>query len=77
MGESAGENLANLLGTASVDANVPGLVTSAAVEAVISFSSPTDLPALFAESPNVAFAVAQFLGGRPPPCLATTLRLRR
>jgi dipeptidyl aminopeptidase/acylaminoacyl peptidase len=40
-------------------------VDSAAVEAVVSFSAPTDLAALYAASPAVAFAVAQFLGGPP------------
>ncbi|MGC8638852.1 MAG: alpha/beta hydrolase fold domain-containing protein [Isosphaeraceae bacterium] len=64
MGESAGANLANLLGTASPSAALgPGV--SAAVAAVISFSSPTDLTTLYAESPQAGKAVAQFLGGPP------------
>jgi acetyl esterase/lipase len=64
MGESAGANLANLLGTSSPSAALgPGV--SAAVAAVISFSSPTDLTALYEESPRAGSAVVQFLGGTP------------
>ena len=64
MGESAGANLANLLGTSSpLAASTPGV--SAAVAAVVSFSSPTDLPALYQQSPQAGKAVAQFLGGPP------------
>jgi acetyl esterase/lipase len=64
MGESAGANLANLLGTASPSAaGAPGV--SAAVAAVISFSSPTDLTALYSESPEAGKAASQFLGGPP------------
>ena len=40
-------------------------VDSASVEAVVSFSSPTDLASLYAESPQAGKAVAQFLGGPP------------
>jgi acetyl esterase/lipase len=61
MGESAGANLANLLGTSSAATGT----SSAAVEAVVSFSSPTDLAALYASSPLAGEAVAQFLGGPP------------
>lgn len=65
MGESAGANLANLLGTYSPwDASGPGV--SAAVQAVISFSSPTDLTTLYQDSSQARKAVAQFLGGPPP-----------
>jgi acetyl esterase/lipase len=64
MGESAGANLANLLGTSSpTAASVQGV--SAAVSAVISFSSPTDLTTLYAESPLAGKAAGQFLGGPP------------
>jgi acetyl esterase/lipase len=63
MGESAGANLANLLGTES--GGGPGSGISASVSAVISFSSPTDLGTLYAESPQAGKAVAQFLGGPP------------
>ncbi len=66
MGESAGANLANLLGTQSVNTGGGSSVAdSAAVSAVVSFSSPTDLPALFSASPQAAVAVRQFLGGPP------------
>jgi acetyl esterase/lipase len=65
IGESAGANLANLLGTSSGSVSSSGPGVSAAVEAVIGFSSPTDLVALYAESPLAASAVAQFLGGTP------------
>ena len=65
MGESAGANLANLLGTqgGADTAAAPGL--SASVQAVVSFSSPTDLAALQARSPQAGRAVVQFLGGKP------------
>lgn len=65
MGESAGANLANLLGTSSGSAAGSGSAGSAAVDAVVSFSSPTDLAALYAASPGARRAVAQFLGGPP------------
>jgi acetyl esterase/lipase len=65
MGESAGANLANLLGTASGAAGTTGPAASSAVEAVVSFSSPTDLPALYAASPLAGYAAAQMLGGPP------------
>jgi dipeptidyl aminopeptidase/acylaminoacyl peptidase len=35
------------------------------VDAVVAFSTPTDLTALQSESPLAAFAAAQFLGGTP------------
>ena len=62
MGESAGGNMANLLGTSS---GVNGVDSMARVNAVVAFSSPTDLVSLFNESPAVSKAVAQFLGGSP------------
>jgi acetyl esterase/lipase len=73
IGESAGANLAALLGTASSaggsgDApatEIAGNGVSAAVEAVIAFSTPTDLSVLGATSPLAALAAAQFLGGSP------------
>lgn len=65
MGESAGANLANLLGSQSREDTTAGAVDSASVEAVVSFSSPTDLLSLYTESPQAGKAVAQFLGGTP------------
>jgi acetyl esterase/lipase len=59
MGESAGANLANLLGTES------GTNRPASVQAVVSFSSPTDLASLVSVSPQVGWAAAQLLGGLP------------
>jgi acetyl esterase/lipase len=61
IGESAGANLAALLGTSSGSRGI----NSAAVQAVVAFSTPTDLTALAAESPLAARAAAQFLGGTP------------
>ena len=59
IGESAGANLAALVGTSSG----PGAGNSNSdVEAVVGFSTPTDLTAL---SPLAAYAAAQFLGGTP------------
>ncbi|MBV8488379.1 MAG: alpha/beta hydrolase [Planctomycetaceae bacterium] len=71
MGESAGANLANLLGTSSGLSSTTGSQNSAAVEAVISFSSPTDLAALYAESPLAGKAITPFLGGTPKSIPAT------
>jgi acetyl esterase/lipase len=65
MGESAGANLANLLGTSSGSSCSNGSQNSAAVDAVIGFSAPTALAELYAESPLAGGAVAQFLGGTP------------
>jgi acetyl esterase/lipase len=59
IGESAGANLAALLGTSSP------LDGSASVSAVIAFSTPTDLTTLDQESPLAGLAAAQFLGGSP------------
>ncbi|MGO9601021.1 MAG: alpha/beta hydrolase fold domain-containing protein [Isosphaeraceae bacterium] len=71
MGESAGANLANLLGTSSGSSGSNGSENSAAVEAVVSFSAPTELASLYAESPLAGKAVAQFLGGTPTAIPAT------
>jgi acetyl esterase/lipase len=63
MGESAGGNLAELLGT---DPGPSGTgTTSTRVDAVIAFSAPSDLAALYAASPWAGRAAAQFLGGSP------------
>ena len=63
IGESAGANLAALLGTYSTHSAGAGV--SAAVEAVLAFSTPTDLTTLYSESPEAGSAAAQFLGGSP------------
>src|SRR5271157_3245780 len=57
MGESAGANLADLLGTGSSFAGTASSAYSAAVEAVVSFSAPTDLAVLYAASPQAGEAV--------------------
>ena len=63
IGESAGANLAALLGT---DPGPPGSGgVSTQVEAVIAFSTPTNLSVLDAQSPLAGLAAAQFLGGSP------------
>ncbi len=63
IGESAGANLAALLGTSSGPAG--GASSTSSVQAVVAFSTPTDLTALAAESPLAGWAAAQFLGGTP------------
>jgi acetyl esterase/lipase len=63
IGESAGANLAALLGTTEANGDAGGV--SSQVNAVIAFSTPTDLPALYAESFLGGLAAAQFLGGTP------------
>jgi acetyl esterase/lipase len=63
IGESAGANLAALLGTSSPPSI--GGTNSAAVDAVVAFSTPTDLTSLYTESPLAGLATAQFLGGSP------------
>ena len=63
LGESAGANLAALLGTSSAQATGGG--NSAAVNAVVALSTPTDLTSLYHESPLAGLAAAQFLGGTP------------
>jgi acetyl esterase/lipase len=60
VGESAGANLAALLGTASPGAG------DAAVDAVVAFSTPADLASLYAQEPIAdGPEIAQFLGGTP------------
>jgi acetyl esterase/lipase len=61
VGESAGANLAALLGTASGPAGT--VDPAASVQAVVAFSTPTDLTALAMESPLAGWAARQFLGG--------------
>jgi acetyl esterase/lipase len=63
IGESAGANLAALLGTSSAQSTGGG--NSAVVNAVVAFSTPTDLTSLYHESPSAGLAAAQFLGGTP------------
>jgi acetyl esterase/lipase len=63
IGESAGANLAALVGTSSPAARSAG--SNALVEAVIAFSTPTDLAQLEGESPLAGLAVNQFIGGTP------------
>jgi acetyl esterase/lipase len=63
IGESAGANLAALLGTASGPNGSGGGASS--VQAVVAFSTPTDLTTLSVESPLAGRAAAQFLGGTP------------
>ena len=63
IGESAGANLAALLGTSSGSDGDGG--PSSSVQAVVAFSTPTDLTALASESPLAGRAAAQFLGGTP------------
>jgi len=63
MGESAGANLAALLGTYSTQDSGPGV--SAAVDAVVASSTPTDLTSLYHESPLAGLAAKQMLGGSP------------
>jgi acetyl esterase/lipase len=63
IGESAGANLATLLGTDADQSGSGG--PASAVQAVIGFSTPTDLTILSTESPLAARAAAQFLGGTP------------
>jgi acetyl esterase/lipase len=63
IGESAGANLAALLGTDPEQIGPAGVSTQ--VNAVIAFSTPTNLPALFVESHWAALAAYQFLGGSP------------
>ena len=62
IGESAGANLAALLGT-DPGPSISGASTQ--VNAVIAFSTPTNLSVLGAESPLAGLAADQFLGGSP------------
>jgi acetyl esterase/lipase len=63
MGESAGGHLAELLGTDPGPSGTGNASTR--VNAVIAFSAPADLSALYAVSPWAGRAAAQFLGGSP------------
>ena len=63
IGESAGANLAALLGTSSPQSS--GTAASSAVDAVIAVSTPTDLTSLYHESPLAGEPRQQFLGGSP------------
>jgi acetyl esterase/lipase len=63
MGESAGGNLAELLGTDPGPSGTGSASTQ--VEAVLAFSAPADLTTLYAQSPWAGRAAAQFLGGSP------------
>ncbi len=74
IGESAGANLAALLGTDPGPPESGGVSTQ--VEAVIAFSTPTDLSVLAAESPLAGLAAAQFLGERRSRCPPATPRPR-
>ncbi len=62
-GESAGANLAALLGVYSTQSS--GNEVSSAVEAVVAVSTPTDLTTLYREKRYAGSAAAQFLGGPP------------
>ncbi len=61
IGESAGANLAALLGTDPGPATSSDVSTQ--VNAVIVFSTPTDLTALSVENPWAGWPAAQFLRG--------------
>jgi acetyl esterase/lipase len=63
IGESAGANMAALLGSTEAIGFAGGY--SSQVNAVIGFSTPTDLTSLYEESPLGGLAAAQFLGGTP------------
>ena len=65
IGESARADLAALLGT---DPGPPEGGVSTQVEAVIAFSTPTNLSVLGGESPYAGLAASQFLGGSPRRC---------
>ena len=62
-GESAGANLAALLGVYSTQSSGDGV--SSAVEAVVAVSTPTDLTTLYHEKRYAGSAAAEFLGGSP------------
>ena len=62
-GESAGANLAALLGVYSPQSQ--GAAVSSAVDAVVAFSTPTDLTALTTRRVPRARSRRQFLGGTP------------
>jgi acetyl esterase/lipase len=69
IGESAGANLAALLGTSSpTPDNAPN---PSAVDAVIAFSTPADLTSLYYAHTPAQPAVTQFLGATPAQAPAT------
>ncbi|ODT97912.1 MAG: hypothetical protein ABS79_06745 [Planctomycetes bacterium SCN 63-9] len=63
MGESAGGNLAELLGTGTQA--ISGSGQSDRVSAVVSFSGPADLRTLYQQSPDAGSRAVRFLGGTP------------
>jgi acetyl esterase/lipase len=63
MGESAGGNLAELLGTDPGPSGTGSASTQ--VNAVLAFSAPADLTTLYTQSYWAGRAAAQFLGGSP------------
>jgi acetyl esterase/lipase len=67
-GESAGANLAALLGVYSTRQNGSG--TSSAVDAVVAVSTPTNLVTLYQQKRYAGGAAAEFLGGPPDRVLA-------
>lgn len=71
-GESAGGNLAALLGTYpdgpladAPDPNPSAATVSARVQAVVDFYGPSDLAKLYQEAPRVRPYLSTFLGGSP------------
>ena len=62
-GESAGANLAALLGVYSTQSS--GSEVSSAVEAVVAVSTPANLTTLYHEKHYAGTAAAEFLGGSP------------
>ena len=76
MGESAGANLAALLGTYSTQSS-SGDGVSSAVDAVVASSTPTDLTTLYAESPLAGSRPPSSWGARPSRFPPTTSRHRR
>jgi acetyl esterase/lipase len=62
-GESAGANLAALLGVYSPETR--GTVPSSAVDAVVALSTPADLTALYDQTNFAGHLAAEFLGGSP------------
>ena len=74
IGESAGANLAALLGTDPGPPDSGGVATQ--VQAVIAFSTPTNLSVLDARSPLAGLAAASSSGGRRSRCPPATPRLR-
>ena len=61
-GESAGGNLANLLGTSS---GVPGADPSSKVQAVVDFYGPAEMTQLYHDAPGTRRYILTYLGGTP------------